>query len=213
MNDKVLSPEDNPTFIETWKMMEQLLQTGQVKTIGVSNFSIKNLERLLPHCSIIPAINQVELHPCHPQNNLKAYCEAKGILLTAYSPFDELKHLHARQKLIHLGRSTVFMENPVIKSLAEKNKASPAQIVLAWAVQRGTVAIPKSENKARMIANITLIKLSTEDMAIIDTLHQAPDMHKSLLVYDNKKDGTVFGWTYEQLGWNIVVGGHVISDV
>jgi len=105
------------------------------------------------------------------------------------------------------------MENPVIKSLAEKNNASPAQIVLGWAVQRGTVAIPKSEDKARMIANITLIKLSTEDMAIIDTLHQAPGMHKSLLVFDDKKDGTVFGWTYEQLGWNMVVGGHVISGV
>jgi glycerol 2-dehydrogenase (NADP+) len=65
---------------------------GQVKSIGVSNFSIKTLEQLLPHCSIIPATNQVELHPCLPQNELKAFCEAKGILLTAYSPLGELGH-------------------------------------------------------------------------------------------------------------------------
>ena len=61
--------------------------TGKVKSIGVSNFSIKNLERLLPHCTVLPVTNQVELHPCYPQDDLLAYCKAKNILLTAYSPF------------------------------------------------------------------------------------------------------------------------------
>ncbi|KAJ6593578.1 Aldo/keto reductase [Mycena capillaripes] len=194
---KVLSPEEQPTFIETWKEMEKLLTTGQVKTIGVSNFSIQTLEQLLPHCSIIPATNQVELHPCLPQNELKTYCEAKGILLTAYSP---------------LGRSTTFMEDPMIQAVAQKNNTSPAQVVLSWAVQRGNIAIPKSEDKGRMLANITLVPLSKPDMAIIDELHQTPGMHKSLLVFDDKGDGTVFGWTYEQLGWKMVVGGHVPTN-
>jgi len=197
INGKVLSPEEHPTFTETWKEMEKLLQTGQVKTIGVSNFSIKNLEQLLPHCSIIPATNQVELHPCLPQHELKAYCKAKGILLTAYSP---------------LGRSTTFMEDITIQGVAEKNNVSPAQVLLSWAVQRGTIAVPKSEDKGRMLDNITLVPLSKLDMAIINELHQMPDMHKSLLVFDNKGDGTVFGWTYEQLGWKMVVGGHVPTD-
>lgn len=62
---------------------------GKVKTIGVSNFSVKNLSALLPHCTIVPAVNQVEMHPCLPQNELKAFCDEKGILLTAYSPLGE----------------------------------------------------------------------------------------------------------------------------
>ncbi|KAJ6497754.1 aldo/keto reductase [Mycena sanguinolenta] len=194
---KVLSPEEHPTFIETWKEMEKLLETGKVKSIGVSNFSIKTLEQLLPHCSIVPATNQVELHPCLPQTELKTFCEDRGILLTAYSP---------------LGRSTTFMENMTIKDVAERNNVSPAQVVISWAVQWGTIAIPKSEDKGRMLANITLIPLSEADMAIIDKLHQMPSMHKSLLVFDNKADGTVFGWTYEQLGWKMVVGGGVPTD-
>jgi glycerol 2-dehydrogenase (NADP+) len=67
-------------------MLSVLQAAGKVKSIGVSNFSIKTLEELLPQCSVVPATNQVELHPCLPQDDLKAYCEAKGILLTAYSP-------------------------------------------------------------------------------------------------------------------------------
>ena len=104
---RVPDVHEAPTFVDTWKEMEKLLETGasasfpyryswligifdasgKVKSIGVSNFSIKNLENLLPHCKVIPVTNQVQLHPCLPQAELKAYCEAKGILLTAYSPF------------------------------------------------------------------------------------------------------------------------------
>lgn len=67
--------------------MEKLLETGKVKNIGVSNFSIKNLELLLPHCKVIPVTNQVQVHPCYPQFELQKYCESKGIIITAYSPF------------------------------------------------------------------------------------------------------------------------------
>ncbi|KAJ7076867.1 NADP-dependent oxidoreductase domain-containing protein [Mycena belliarum] len=193
---KVLAPEEHPTFIETYKEMEKLLQTGKVKTIGVSNFSIKTLEVLLPQCSVIPATNQVELHPCLPQNDLKAYCEARNILLTAYSP---------------LGQSTFFMEEPTIKALAEKLNSTPAQIVLSWAVQRGTAPIPKSEDKGRMLANISLLSLSAEDMAAVDGLHQTPGNHKTLIGLDKNLDGTVFGWTYERLGWNMGIGGSVLA--
>ncbi|KAJ7188602.1 Aldo/keto reductase [Mycena filopes] len=192
---KVLAPEEHPTYSETWKEMEKLMQTGKVKTLGVSNFSIKTLEHLLPQCEVIPATNQVELHPCLPQAELKAYCEAKNILLTAYSP---------------LGQSTFIMEDTTIKSIAEKVKTTPAQVLMSWAVQRGTITIPKSENKERMLANITLVSIPAEDMAVIDALHQKPNMHKSLLSYHSTEDPVgVFGWTYEQLGWNMVSGGVV----
>ncbi|KAJ7775120.1 Aldo/keto reductase [Mycena metata] len=194
VDGKVLGPEEHPTSIETWKAMEQLLQTGKVKTIGVSNFSIKTLEHLLPHCEIIPATNQVELHPCLPQADLKAYCEAKNILLTAYSPLG--------------GQGTFFAEDATVQGLARKLNASPAQIVISWAVQRGTIAIPKSENKERMRTNMTLVSLSAEDMKVLDTLHQQTGMHKSLLPFHDESFG-VYGWTYEQLGWNMVLGGVV----
>ena len=76
----------SPTFVETWKEMEKLLATGKVRSIGVSNFSIKNLDILLAEASVVPATNQVELHPCLPSFELKEYCDKKGIVLTAYSP-------------------------------------------------------------------------------------------------------------------------------
>ncbi|CAK5281644.1 unnamed protein product [Mycena citricolor] len=198
---RVLAPEESPTFVETWIEMEKLLESvsitsGKVKSIGVSNFSIKNLEILLPHCTVIPVTNQVELHPCYPQNDLKAYCESKRILLTAYSP---------------LGQGTFFVENAEIIALAKKNNATPAQVVLSWAVQRGTVVIPKSANKERMAANIKLLKLSDEDFEAVGRLHTAPGLHKSLVTYDKKED-SVFGWTFEQLGWNLQAGGLVVSS-
>ncbi|KAJ7039113.1 Aldo/keto reductase [Mycena alexandri] len=190
-----LTPEESPTFLETWKEIEKLLDTGKVKSIGVSNFSIKTLEELLAQCSVVPANNQVELHPCLPQDDLKTYCEAKGILLTAYSP---------------LARTieTLFAEQPLISALAEKYNTTAAQIILSWGVQRGTVVVPKSENEGRMLANITLVKLSPEDMQEVGALHLKPGMHKSLVPF-HSEDGGVFGWKYSWLGWNMTKGGMV----
>ncbi|KAJ3519626.1 hypothetical protein NM688_g9274 [Phlebia brevispora] len=91
VDGRVLDATEYPTVIDTWKQMEKLLETGKVKSIGVSNLSIKHLETLLPHCKVIPVTNQVQLHPCLPDAALKEYCEAKGILLTAYSPFDDMQ--------------------------------------------------------------------------------------------------------------------------
>ncbi|KAJ7125044.1 Aldo/keto reductase [Mycena epipterygia] len=191
-----LAPDEHPTFVETWTEIEKLVleMPGKVKSIGVSNFSIKTLEELLAQCSVVPATNQVELHPCLPQDDLKAYCEAKGILLTAYSP---------------LGRSkTFFAEQPVISGLAEKYKTTAPQIILSWGVQRGTVVVPKSENESRMLANITLVELSQEDMHEIGALHSKPGMHKSLVEF-HADDGSVYGWKYSWLGWNMTKGGIV----
>ncbi|KAF7298031.1 Methyltransf-2 domain-containing protein [Mycena chlorophos] len=92
-----LPPDASPTFVETYQEIEKLVETGRVKSIGVSNFSIKTLDELLPQCKIVPATNQVELHPCLPQDDLKSYCGAKGILLSAYSPLVNRKE-EKRQK-------------------------------------------------------------------------------------------------------------------
>lgn len=124
----------------------------------MSNFSIKNLERLLPHCAIIPVTNQVELHPCLPQDDLKAYCETKDILLSAYSPLGKKRrNLNPSLPDPLLGRSkTFFLEEPTIKGIADKLNVSPMQVILSWGVQRGTAVLPKSEDDGRMIANITV---------------------------------------------------------
>ncbi|EMD33052.1 hypothetical protein CERSUDRAFT_118127 [Gelatoporia subvermispora B] len=183
-------------FIDAWKEMETLLGTGKVKSIGVSNFSIKTLNELLPHCSIVPVTNQVELHPCLPQFELKAFCEEKGILLTAYSPLGQ--------------GQAVFFTDPDVANIAKSHKATAAQVVISWGVQRGTIVIPKSEKPERIRENITLVSLSKDDMKTLDELHKKPGMHRSLLKY-HQPDGTVFGWTYEELGWPMVTGGLVVE--
>ncbi|KAK7057506.1 Aldo-keto reductase [Favolaschia claudopus] len=192
-----LPPDEHPTFVETYKEMEKLLNTERVRAIGVSNFSIKTLDELLSQCTVIPVVNQVELHPCYPQEDLQAYCEAKSILLTAYSP---------------LGRSkTFFPDQSLFRHLAEKYNVTAAQIVLSWGVQRGTAVIPKSEDETRMLANISLVKLSVEDMQEISAFHVLPGMHRSLVEF-HADDGSVYGWTYEWLGWNMSKGGIVVQN-
>ena len=86
MGGKALSPDEHPTVSETWEGMEQVYADGKAKAIGVSNFSIRTLEQLEKTWKIVPAVNQVEMHPFLPWDELKAYCDIKAIHLTAYSP-------------------------------------------------------------------------------------------------------------------------------
>ncbi|KAK7691654.1 hypothetical protein QCA50_005053 [Cerrena zonata] len=196
VDGRTLNEDEYPTYVDTWKSMEKLLETGKVKSIGISNFSIKTLEKLLPECKVIPVTNQVQLHPCLPQYELKKYCEDKGILLTAYSPIGAF--------------NPAFFTDPDFARLARRNKLLPLRFALSWGVQRGTPVIPKSANIERMTQNLTLINLTEEDMEIVNSIHRKPGMHKSLLnAYFS--DGVVFGWTYEQLGWDMDKNGVVKS--
>ncbi|KAF8756518.1 asparaginyl-tRNA synthetase [Rhizoctonia solani] len=129
-DNRFLSPEESPTYVETWKAMEQVLSSGKVKSIGVSNFSIKTLEVLLPEAKVIPATNQVELHPSLPSFKLVEYCQSKDILVTAFCP---------------LGRNfKLFADSTEFKSLNESEGLTTAQLLISWALQRGTIPIPKS---------------------------------------------------------------------
>ena len=85
-DNKMIPYGESPTYVEAWRDMEKLLGTGKVRSIGVSNFSVALLEVLLKETTIVPATNQVEMHPCLPSFELKKYCDEKGIVLTAYSP-------------------------------------------------------------------------------------------------------------------------------
>ncbi|ORX70111.1 Aldo/keto reductase [Linderina pennispora] len=156
-------PECDPQvdFVETYKAMEKLLETGKTRAIGVSNFSQANLERLLANTSVVPATNQVELHPYLPQPKLVEFCKANRILVTAYSPLGSTAEFNLR-------------DDPVITEIAKARNVTPSQVLLAWGVKRGTVVIPKSTNKERIIENFHLAGITDEDFAKINAItHRA----------------------------------------
>ncbi|KAI9002969.1 Aldo/keto reductase [Hyaloraphidium curvatum] len=143
-------------FVKTWKSMEKLLATGKVKAIGVSNFSTVSLDVLLKEATVVPAVNQVELHPYLPQEKLKAYCDAKGIHLSAYSP---------------LGSTNSPLQNdPVIKGVAEKLGRTVPQVLLSWGVQKGWSVLPKSVTPSRIEANFDIAVLPEEDFEAISAI-------------------------------------------
>ncbi|CAO3699482.1 hypothetical protein G6F70_000056 [Rhizopus microsporus] len=142
-------------FEDTWAAMEKLLETGKVKNLGVANFSIPNLERLLKTAKVIPAVNQVELHPYLPQHKLLDYCKSKGIHVSAYSP---------------LGSSqSTLLQDPVLNKIAQNRNKSVAQILLSWGVTRSSV-LPKSVNPERIQSNIDLIELNDEEIQQINEI-------------------------------------------
>ncbi|MEM9947351.1 MAG: aldo/keto reductase [Cyanobacteria bacterium P01_D01_bin.36] len=136
-------------FSATFEAMMALKEKGLVKSVGVSNFGVSKLEKLIEETGVVPVMNQVELHPYNPQPELKAYCEAKGIQLTAYSPLgsgDRPESMKAKDE-------PPLLENEVVKQAAVAEGISMAQLLIAWALDRGTVVIPKSTNAGRIEEN------------------------------------------------------------
>ncbi|KAF2276060.1 Aldo/keto reductase [Westerdykella ornata] len=152
-------------FIATWAEMQKLPASGRVKNIGVSNFGIRNLEKLLsdPRTKTVPAVNQIELHPNCPSPKLLQYCKEKGIHCTAYSCLGST--------------DSPLAKDQTLKALAEKKGWSAAQVLLLWGLQRGTSVIPKSVTPERIEANFELDgkSLSEEEMKQLDSL---PDRFK-----------------------------------
>lgn len=126
--------------------MVKLQETGKVRALGVSNFGIPLLEALLAKTSVVPAVNQVELHPIFPSVALRKYSTKHGILLTAYSPIGQPA----------AGTVSPLLTDEDVVRIAEKHGATPAQVALSWGVQNGIVVVPKSENEERMKTNITV---------------------------------------------------------
>jgi 2,5-diketo-D-gluconate reductase A len=143
-------------YVDTYRALERLQQEGRARSIGVSNFAIEHLERLGAETGVVPAVNQVELHPRLPQEELRAFDSARGIVTEAWSPL-------ARGRLL---------EEPLLARLAARHGVSPAQIVLRWHVQNGIVVIPKSVTPERIRANIDVFgfELDAEDLAGIASL-------------------------------------------
>ncbi|KAK0545950.1 hypothetical protein OC861_004946 [Tilletia horrida] len=189
---------DGPSFNETWAEMEKLYEAGRVRAIGVSNFSIKSLDQLLTTAKIVPHVTQEEVHPWHPQEDLKAYCDAKKIHIQAYSP------LGSSVK----GSISPIFSDPDLQAIAKArdDDTTVGQIALSWLVQRGISAAPRSTARERMAQNLKLLQLSDEEMERIDGISKKdPQRHTRLanVAYDKEKGILAGGWTLEKLGWDV----------
>lgn len=147
------------TFVDTYKAFEKLLADGRVRAIGVSNFLPEHLTQLIAETSVVPAVNQIELHPHLQQHVARAYHAEQGIATEAWSP---------------LGSGKGLLEVPAIVAVAQKHGRTPAQVVLRWHLQIGNVVIPKSVTPSRIKENIEVFdfSLDTEDLAAISALNE-----------------------------------------
>jgi diketogulonate reductase-like aldo/keto reductase len=145
-------------YIETWQALEEIYKSGRAKAIGVCNFTIEHLEKLLAHAKVVPAVNQVELHPYLAQSDLREYCKKKGIVVESWGPIG--------------GRGAALLENTTIQNIADKHERTAAQIVLRWHIQQGLVPIPKSIHEDRIEQNIHVFdfELDNDDMAKLSAL-------------------------------------------
>jgi diketogulonate reductase-like aldo/keto reductase len=143
---------------KSWQALEDAQAAGQIRSIGVSNYTIKHLEQMMEYAKVTPAVNQVELHVFLQQPGLVEYCHENGIVVEAYSPL-----AHARAN-----------DNEDIKSIAEKHQKSYAQIMLRWCIQKGLVPLPKSKTPSRIKENIDIFdfELDDDDMKKLAELDQ-----------------------------------------
>ncbi|PFG41728.1 2,5-diketo-D-gluconate reductase A [Isoptericola jiangsuensis] len=143
-------------FVEAWGALEQIYASGRARAIGVSNFQPHHLRHLMDETTVVPAVNQIEVHPWLGNEEVRAFDTEHGIVTEAWSP---------------LGRGQV-LDDPTITRIATAHGKTPAQVILRWHLQRGDVVFPKSVTPSRIAENIDLfdVELSTADMADITAL-------------------------------------------
>ncbi|MFC9934388.1 aldo/keto reductase [Glutamicibacter sp. NPDC127525] len=149
------APEKN-LYIETWKALERLYAEKKIRAIGVSNFQPEHLEQLVAEGTIVPAVNQVELHPALQNREVVAANAQHGIVTEAWSP---------------LAQGAMLTEETIV-GIAQAHEVSAAQVILRWHLQQGRVIIPKSVTESRIIANLDLFgfELTSGELASIDAL-------------------------------------------
>jgi 2,5-diketo-D-gluconate reductase A len=143
-------------YLDSWRALEKLAASGDARSVGVSNFLEPHLERLIAEADVVPAVNQLELHPTFQQTAIADLSREHGIAIEAYSP---------------LGQGA-DLEHPVILGIASRLAATPAQVILRWHLDLGHVVIPKSVRRHRLVENLaaTTLVLSAEDVAAITAL-------------------------------------------
>jgi diketogulonate reductase-like aldo/keto reductase len=151
--------------LEAYRALEALLADGKVRAIGVSNFMVDHLTALLDRASVVPAVNQIEVHPYFVQPEVQAFCAEHGILTQAWSPIGGITFYRDS------GHSSA-LEDPVIGRIAEAHGKSPAQVMLRWGIQHGRSVVPKSTKPERIAENIAVFdfELAADEMAAIDGL-------------------------------------------
>lgn len=158
-------PGTNNDFIPQWQALETLYKDKRVKSIGVSNFHVHHLDKLLAETTIVPAVNQIELNPLQTQQKVRAYCLEKGIQIEAWSPL----------------MNAAVLDNATLKTIASKYNKTTAQIILRWQIQTNIVTIPKSMTPSRIAENAQIFdfELDGEDILLIENLnengHYGPD--------------------------------------
>ena len=148
-------------YVSTWKVLEEFRADGRARSIGVSNFQVDHLDRLAAECEIVPAVNQIELHPYLLNDDVRAHGEAIGIATEAWSPIAQGQ----------------VLDDPVIVAIAEKVGRSPAQVVLRWHIQRDSIVFPKSNTPERIEENFRLFdfELEAADVEQLETLDRGDD--------------------------------------
>ena len=141
---------------KVWKAFEKLYEETRVRAIGISNFGVHDMEKLLAKANVIPAVNQIKFNPFAYEKDILGYSAAQGIAVEAYSPLSRGHH----------------MNHPAIMRIASVHKKTPPQVMLRWALQHGTIVIPKSTHPARIEENMHVydFELSEEEMAELDRL-------------------------------------------
>ncbi|AQR75002.1 aldo/keto reductase [Sphingomonas sp. LM7] len=152
-------PSLGDKYVETWKALVRLREEGRAKSIGVSNFGADHLRAIIDATGIVPAVNQVELHPGFQQRDLRAFHAEHGILTQSWAP---------------LGQGTM-LTHPAIVAIAEARGCSPAQAILAWHLHHGLAVIPKASARERLASNLAAggVQLEATDIAAIDALDDA----------------------------------------
>ncbi|MFE9691530.1 aldo/keto reductase [Micromonospora sp. NPDC005806] len=137
-------------YVSTWKVLEELQRDGRVESIGVSNFQLPHLERLAAEADVVPAVNQIEVHPYFGNEEVRGYDKAHNIITEAWSPIAQGKVLN----------------DPTIVDIADEVGRTPAQVVLRWHVQRGDIVFPKSTTPERIEENLRIFDFTLDDAAM-----------------------------------------------
>ena len=150
----------NDTYVEAWKSLEKIAATGRAKAIGVSNFLVPHLEKLLANSEVVPAVNQIELHPAHQQPEVTEFSRAHGIEIEAWGPLGQ-------------GKYPLF-DAPEVAGPAESHGKTPAQVVIRWHLQTGNIVFPKSNRRERMAENFDVFdfELTAAEVAAISAMER-----------------------------------------